>query len=303
MKKLLFVYNPFSGKGAITGALSDVLCKFTEAGYEVTVHPTSAQGDGQDFITCHAEEYDLIVCAGGDGMLHELFGGIIASDCVKPCGYIPSGTINDFASSVKIPKNPAEAADIILAGCFEKIDAGCFNGDIFAYVAAFGIFTDVSYSTSQNLKNTFGVTAYLLEALRSLDLRHFNEATVHAKIKFNDTEIEDDFIFGLVGNTLSVGGRPNLIPPDAQMNDGLLDGVFIKAPRNIIELEKIQFALISQNLSSPFIFTEKASAFEIAADRDIRWTLDGEFGGNCDNAVITVKEKAVTIAVPEEGDK
>ena len=298
MKQLLFVYNPHSGKGAISAALSDILCRFTEAGYDVTVHPTSAQRDGQDYICSHAKEYDLVVSSGGDGMLHELFGGILASETNKPCGYIPSGTVNDFASSLSIPKVPAEAADTIVSGNFEQVDAGCFNGDIFAYVAAFGVFTEVSYSTSQNLKNTLGFTAYLLEALKNFDLNYFNENTVHAVIKFGGEEIEDDFIFGGFENTLSMGGMTNLIPEGAQMNDGLLDAVFIKAPKSIIELQKIEFALVSQNLDSPYIVTARAPAFEFTANKEIDWTLDGEFGGTCGSAVISAKEKAITIAVP-----
>ena len=298
LKKLLFVYNPHSGKGAIGQSLSEIICRFTYGGYDVTVHPTREHCDGQSYIRDHAAEYDTVVASGGDGMLHEMFCGLYEAGIKMPCGYIPAGTVNDFASSLKIPKVPAEAADIIVAGNFRELDAGIFNDTVFSYVAAFGMFTKVSYETDQRMKNALGAAAYFIEVLKSLDPKSFRESTVHASISFGGETHEDDFIYGMVCNTLSVGTLTGIVPQGAKMDDGLLEGVFIKSPKNLIELDSIRNALVTGNLDIPGIVYAKSASFTIDTGHEIEWTLDGEYGGSHSHADIHVREKSVSIAVP-----
>ena len=300
MKKLLFVYNPHSGKGAIGQSLSEIICRFTDGGYDVTVHPTREQRDGQNYIRDHAGEYDTVVASGGDGMLHEMFCGFHEAGIKMPCGYIPAGTVNDFASSLKISKVPEEAADIIVAGNFRELDAGLFNDTVFSYVAAFGMFTKVSYATDQKMKNALGAAAYFIEVLKSLDPKSFRDSTVRAKISFGGEVYEDEFIYGMVCNTLSVGTLTGIIPQGAKMDDGLLEGVFIKAPKNLPELDSIRNALVTGNLDIPGIVYSKSSAFTVETERETEWTLDGEYGGSHTLTDIRVKEKAVIIAVPAD---
>ena len=149
MKKLLFTYNPNSGKGAVKAALSDIISTFTTGGYDVMVHPTCCAGDAIDFISQRGRDFDLIVSSGGDGMLHELAYGMSAGKVDCPCGYIPSGTVNDFAYSLNIPKDMQKCAAMIMQEHFQPVDLGRFNGGYFAYISAFGWFTDVSYVTPQ----------------------------------------------------------------------------------------------------------------------------------------------------------
>lgn len=297
-KKMLFVYNPRSGRGEIAHALSDILIRFTGAGYDVTVHPTLSRKDGQNFIAKHGSEFDIIVSSGGDGMLHEHFSGMIAGEVHVPCGYIPAGTVNDFASSLMIPRIPIDAVETIVNSKFKAIDVGTFNESFFSYVAAFGLFTKVSYSTDQNMKNALGFLAYLIEILKSMDIKHFTAASVHAKICINDREYEDNFIFGFAGNTLSVGGLTNIIPTGAEMNDGLLDFMFVKTPKTLLDLDRIRQAFMTGNLNIPEIVCDQAAGATIETARPIEWTLDGEYGGKCDNVRLGILNKAVQIAVP-----
>ena len=297
-KKMLFVYNPHSGRGEIAQALSDILSRFTSAGYDVTVHPTLRRKDGQNFIAKKAGEYDIVVSSGGDGMLHEHFAGMMTSGVNVPCGYIPSGTLNDFASSLMIPKVPIEAVETIVNGKFKAIDVGTFNDSVFSYVAAFGLFTKVAYSTDQNMKNALGFLAYLIEILKSVDIKHFVEASVYAKISINDRVYEGDFIFGFAGNTLSVGGLKNIIPSGAEMNDGLLDFVFVKTPKTLFDLDRIRQAFMTGKLDIPDIICDQAGSAVIETAREIEWTLDGEYGGKCDHVELGILNKALQIAVP-----
>lgn len=297
-KKMLFVYNPRSGRGEIAQALSDIIKRFTSAGYDVTVHPTLKRKDGQNFIAKTGGEFDIVVSSGGDGMLHEHFAGMMAGQVNVPCGYIPSGTLNDFASSLMIPKVPIDAAETIINGKFKAIDVGKFNDSVFSYVAAFGLFTKVAYSTDQNMKNALGFLAYLIEILKSMDLKHFHAASVHAGIYIEDRKYEDNFIFGFAGNTLSVGGLTNIIPTGAEMNDGLLDFMFIKTPKTLFELDKIRQALMTGKLDIPEIICDQAGGATIETARPIEWTLDGEYGGKCNHVELGILNKALKIAVP-----
>ena len=168
MKKLLFIYNPNAGKGLIKPKLSDVLDIFVKAGYEVTVYPTQKYRDGYHKVRHFKEEYDLVVCSGGDGTLDEVVTGMMKRKEQIPIGYIPTGTTNDFARSLHIPKDMLKAADTAVNGIVFPCDIGKFNNDFFVYIAAFGLFTDVSYQTKQEVKNVLGHLAYVLEGMKRL---------------------------------------------------------------------------------------------------------------------------------------
>ncbi len=297
-RKMLFVYNPHSGRGEIAMALPDILLRLTGFGFDVTVHPTLAQGDGRDFIAEHAGEYEVVVTGGGDGMLHELFSGMMANGADLPCGYIPCGTVNDFASSLMISKNPIEAVETIINGKVKRIDAGTFNDGFFSYVAAFGLFTEASYSTDQNLKNVLGFAAYLIEIVKSIDIMHLDADSVHAVVKTGEVEYEGDFIFGFAGNTLSVGGLTNIVPSDAQMDDGLLDLMLVRTPGNLQELDMIRQAFMTHELDSPMILSFQTDRVQIITDKKTKWTLDGEYGGSFKCAEIGVARRAVKMLCP-----
>ena len=158
-KKLLFIFNPKSGKGQIRNQLLAIVDTFVKSGYEVTIYPTQAKADAVRKVAEAADEYDLVVCSGGDGTLDEVVTGMMQCDGIVPIGYIPAGSTNDFAQSLKIPKNMLQAADVAVNGQAFPCDVGVFNEDYFVYIAAFGLFTDVSYMTNQKLKNIFGHVA------------------------------------------------------------------------------------------------------------------------------------------------
>ena len=165
-KKLLFIYNPRAGKGQIRNNLLDIIDTFVKAGYIVTARPTQYAGEAVGLAADRTAKYDLVVCSGGDGTLDEVVTGIMKSVRRRPIGYIPAGSTNDFAQSLNIPKNMAEAAKIAVSGRMFACDIGSFNEKTFVYIAAFGLFTEVSYETSQDVKNVLGHMAYLLEGMK-----------------------------------------------------------------------------------------------------------------------------------------
>ena len=300
MKKLLFVYNPRSGKEMLKPRLSDVLDIFVKAGYEVTVHPTQAYRDAYYQIKEYeVGKYDLIACSGGDGTIDEVATGMMKrremGKDVVPVGYIPAGTTNDFAKSLHIPRKPLAAADNAVKGVPFPCDIGKFNDSVFVYIAAFGIFTDVSYETDQAVKNVLGHMAYILEGAK----RIFNIPSYKIKVEHDGEVIEDEFIFGMVTNSRSVGGFSNMVGKNIVFDDGLFEVTLIKTPKNPIALQEIIAALLIEQVDTKHMYTFKTKKITFDSVEEIPWTLDGEFGGEQDYVEIENVQKAMEIMVPE----
>ncbi len=295
-KKLLFVLNPFSGKGAIKNKLVNIVDIFIKGGYEVTIHTTQKPQDATEVIEKKAEEYDIVVCSGGDGTLDETVTGMMRQDKRIPIGYIPAGSTNDFAGSLKIPKRMDKAAEIVVEGEPFSCDIGSFNGDYFVYIAAFGLFTDVSYGTSQELKNRIGHAAYILEGMKRLHTIQ----SYHMRIEYEDQIIEDDFVYGMVTNSTSAGGFKNITGKNVKLDDGLFEVTLICMPKNPLELNEIIGSLTNMIDNTDCIYTFKADKIKFISDIKIPWTLDGEYGGSHKELVIENQKQAVEIMVKRD---
>ena len=282
MKKLLFIYNPNAGTGTLRPNLADVIEVFIDADYEVTVYPTRRHLDAKNKLETLKEKYDLIVCSGGDGTLNEVVNGMANWKNKVPIGYLPAGTTNDFANSMGISKNVVEAAVTAIHGRTFYRDIGKFAETYFTYVAAFGAFSDVSYKTDQGIKNIMGQLAYVVEGTK----RIFNIPSHKVEVHYDDKIIEDEFIFGMVSNSRSVGGLKNLISQEVVFDDGLFEVFLVRAPINPIEANEIAASLILKQVNSTVITTFKASRVKFKFEEMVPWALDGEYGGQHEEVVI-----------------
>ena len=296
MKKLLFIYNPNAGTGTLKPKLSDVIDIFVKAGYEVTVYPTQKYHDAYAKTIAYEEEYDIVVCSGGDGTLDEVVTGMLKRENPVSIGYIPTGTTNDFANSLHISKDVLKAADTAANGRPFACDVGKFNDDYFVYIAAFGLFTDVSYETKQSLKNVLGHLAYVLEGTK----RIFNIPSYKIKVTFDGQEIEDEFVFGMVTNSRSVGGFKGIIGKDVVFDDGEFEVTLVKTPKNPIELNEIIASLLIKQIDSEHMYCFRAGNIKFESIEEIPWTLDGEFGGVHDEVEIQNIKQGLSIMVSEK---
>lgn len=297
-KKLLFVFNPCSGKAQIKNQLLDIVDTMVKADYEVTIYPTQCAGDAKEKVEAYAGNYDLVVCSGGDGTLDEAVTGMMHCKTKVPLGYIPAGSTNDFASSLGIPKDMEKAAEAAVTGKPFPCDVGLFNGDYFVYVAAFGLFTEVSYKTSQEWKNVLGHAAYILEGAKCLhDIPSFM-----MQVEYNNMRIQDEFIYGMITNSTSVGGFKGMTGKDVLLDDGVFEVTLIKKPKNPMELNEIIASLINLVDDTDMIYSFKTAEVKFTASREIAWTLDGEFGGDHEEVCVKNLKQAVDIMVkkPEE---
>ncbi len=294
-KKMLFIYNPRAGKAQIKSNLLDIIDIFVKAGYEVTAYPTQAAGDAVRAVRERHAGYDMVVCSGGDGTLDEVVTGMMMSDERLPIGYVPAGSTNDFANSLKIPKNMRRAAETAVHGRDFECDIGAFNKDIFIYVAAFGIFTDVSYQTKQDIKNVLGHAAYLVEGVKRLP----SVRAYPLRITCNGEVIEGEFIYGMITNSHSVGGFRGITGQDVSLDDGLFEVTLIRKPSNPLDINNIILALVDKRVKSEHICTYAAKSVRVESKEPVAWTLDGEFGGEHLAAQIENCHKALKIRIPE----
>lgn len=293
-KKMLFIVNPLSGKAEIKTYLSDVIDLFIKNGYSVNVHTTQSIGDAK-VKAKNAQGYDIIVCSGGDGTLNETVCGIMENPLCPTLGYIPAGTVNDFASSLDISKDIMTAAKHIVNGNMFMCDVGKFNERYFSYIAAFGAFTDVSYSTPQQFKNIFGRAAYILEGIKQLPSIKRHKITFTA----NNKTIEDEFVFGMITNSTSVAGIKTSDKHRIFMDDGLLEVLLVKSPKNPLDLQLILNDIITQNFASKQFYSFKTDKISFFSPEKTRWILDGEYGGEYNNCVIEAQKQALKIIVSQ----
>ena len=295
-KKNLIIMNPFSGKREANKYLTEIIDIFTKGGYMTTILTTTERGDGTVYASRYAGEFDLITCIGGDGTFNEVVAGLLDGGERVPVGYIPAGSTNDFANSLKLSTNILKATEDIVKGRLKTLDIGSFNGRKFSYVASFGAFTQTSYSTPQSVKNMLGHLAYILEGATSLT----SIKPQHLKIEANGMPYEDDYIFGAISNSTSLAGILTLDPQYVDMNDGLFELLLVRSPKNPIELAEIVYMLTTQNYESNKITFVNADSFTIYADENMDWSLDGEYQEGCERIEIENLHNAIDIVVNDK---
>ncbi|MGN1030201.1 MAG: diacylglycerol/lipid kinase family protein [Butyricicoccaceae bacterium] len=295
---LMLIINPTAGKNRARSALFDIIELLFNSGYQVTVYPTQAKGDATRYIMEHAEQFENIVCVGGDGTLNEVVTGLMQLPPFRrrTLGYIPAGTTNDFASTLGLDgSDMLKCARGFADGIYQSCDIGRFGDRYFTYVAAFGAFTQVSYETPQEMKNALGHLAYIMEGIKSLPALH----PYRLEIEADNELIEGDFFYGQITNSTSIGGIMDIHNAGVMLDDGLFEVMLIKMPANLIELSVIITALLNQKFTDcPHIFFHHAKRVIVRSKRGLPWTLDGEDGGTTTEAVAQCVPHAVTFRLP-----
>lgn len=297
-KKALLLINGFSGTGQAARSMFEILQRLTLAGYEITAYPILPSNglSAEDIIQITDVYYDLLVCAGGDGTIHHVVNELMQHPHRPTLGYIPVGSTNDFAKGMHLPKTISKACDVIATGRDFAYDIGCFNDKYFNYIAAFGAFVNVSFSTDQKLKNALGHAAYLLNGISQLP-EHVRYSC-SMKIETDLGTEEGEYLFGAVYNTASVGGFPMRGVMQSRLGDGKMELLLIRKPDNILEIPQIANNLLSGNINSPYITFQQITRVHMIPDKYTSWTLDGEDGGSPAEISIRVAAAAMKIKVP-----
>lgn len=293
MDKILLVLNPVAGKARAKFRIYQVADWFYQRGYLTTVLATARKNDAADFVKKYAGGHVLIVCCGGDGTLNEMITGMIEMQCALPIGYLPAGTTNDMAKTLRIPRNLKKAAKIVLNETPVPQDVGRFNHtEYFSYIASFGAFTKTSYATPQRLKNRLGHLAYVFDGIRSVgDIRPYR-----LKVISDQVREEGDFVFGSVTNSISVGGMFQFGRKDICLNDGLFEVMLIRNPVDLRQKHDILYGLIHRKFDEEHhILFFQSDKITFQFEQGTTWTVDGEFAGQPDEVLIENLHNAVQI--------
>lgn len=295
-KKMLLVVNPCSGKAKMRTELLSVVQTFCDADYDVTIYTTKERADAtKKVMTLKNGQFDLIVVCGGDGTLNEVITGLMNAKIKCVLGYIPSGTLNEWSSSINISRNIKQAAKDIINAKVITLDIGKFCDKYFTYTASFGAFTEASYSAPQDIKNVLGQAAYLIEGIKSLT----NIKPIHLKFESAEKTVEGDFLFGAISNSLSVGGVVKLDKAQVELNDGIFEVVLIRKPDNLIQLQSVIDGILRHDLNREGIEFFHSNKITVSMGKDVPWTLDGEYAEGADTVLIENIHSAIELTVPD----
>jgi len=293
-KKLLLIVNPRAGRSRSHGPLFDAAAVLSAAGYLLTIRTTSTGGDATRIAEEEGGAYDAVVAVGGDGTLNEVLSGLLRLDRMPPVGYIPRGSTNDFASSLRLPREPAEAAKLIASASPRQLDAGCLNGRNFVYVASFGAFTRTSYTAPQSTKNVLGHFAYILESVKDIStLRPYR-----IKLTADGENLDGEYLFGAVCNSTSIGGLMKLDPERVVLDDGIFELLLIPNPKSPQQLQNLVLALLDQQYDREGLIFRHVSSIHLETAEDLPWSLDGEYGPSAPVVDIINRPKALTMLLP-----
>ena len=299
MKKLLMVFNPKAGKNSTREKHDDILRVFREYGLEVTEKTTTCVGDATEIVKHNHKGHAAIICCGGDGTFNEVINGVMASGADIPIMYIPMGSTNDLANTVGVTKDLNSQVELFLNGSIKGYDVGSFNDTYFTYVASFGVGTDVSYMTSQKMKNILGHAAYILNGfVFNLPHQIKNLKPHHMVIEYDGGVIDDDFFFGAISNTNEVAGLFKFDNCDVKLNDGLFEVILVRKLKNVPDAFYLLKKIRDQDYDGDRIITFKTSKMKMICDEELAWTLDGEFGGKHSIVNIGIEPSAVKIVAP-----
>ena len=299
-RKLLMIVNPRAGKSKSHGPLFDAAAALSQAGYLLSIHVTSAPGDAAETARREGGRYDLVVAVGGDGTLNEVVSGLVQLRRPPLLGYLPQGSTNDFAASLRISGDPAEAAAAIARNVPRLLDVGFWNGRSFLYVASFGAFTRSSYAAPQNAKNALGHFAYILEGMKDLStLRPY-----HVRLTAGGEVLDGEYLFGAVCNSTSIGGlmklnpERGLKPPKAErvvLDDGLFEMLLIPSPKTAADLQSLVHALLNQQYDSQGLVFRHVSSIHFETEEELPWSLDGEYAPSAPAVDIENHRQALTM--------
>lgn len=292
MKHMIFLFNPRSGRELIRTQLMRILDCFCASGYFPSVYVTQSAGDAERIAREYGKDVELFVVSGGDGTLNQAVSGLMKNKKRPVLGYLPSGSTNDYARSLKIPGDFYEAAEIAVSGEENGVDIGRFGEDrFFVYIAAFGAFTEVSYKTPQDRKNILGHQAYILESVKHLA----SIKPCSMRVEWEEGTIEGEFIYGMITNTTSVGGFKGLVPMDVSFDDGQFEALFIRTPKTPADLSKIVSYMFLKEEENEYVFRFRTGRVKVTAKTPVPWVLDGEYGGAPQEIVIENIHNAIAL--------
>ncbi len=279
MKKIKIIQNPSSGRIGYEDEFNEVCRLLLQKSFVLHLFKTQKEDDAYYETKLAVKEgYDLIIVAGGDGTVKEVAKGLYESKTDVPMAIFRTGTVNDFANHLKLPRTAEAFIKLIDKQNSIPVDVGVINGDVFINIAAAGIFTSIAHVTKKEVKKYLGRGAYYLEAMANLP----RNLTTSYRLRVTSDEFthEDDYHLFLITNSSSVGGFDKMAPI-AEIQDGYFDCIFIRKAPLMMQADIFMKILMGKHLESSYcdFFRSKHIKIELLEDKKLELDIDGEYGG------------------------
>ncbi|SCY04598.1 diacylglycerol/lipid kinase family protein [Alkaliphilus peptidifermentans] len=296
-RRVKIIYNPDSGRKLLQKDIPKLKTILSDE-YHMMVDIEATEGKHhatEIAFRSSQEEYDIIIAAGGDGTVNEVVNGMI-SNTKSSLAIYPAGTINDFATHLKIPRQLRKFAEMVYNENTTKVDIGKAGDTYFLNVAAGGLLTDVAHKVSSDAKTVLGKFAYYLEGIKEFPKQLFRPIKI--SIQIGNIKEEKEILFFVLANSKQVGGFKK-IASEAKINDGLLDLILVETS-HILDAASLFFLIIKGNhINHPNITYTQVKEFTIYSDGDLTIDIDGELGGKLPMTFSIIKG-AIPIIIPEK---
>ena len=294
MKKVRFIYNPYSGDNSIINELDSVIRLHQEVNLTVVPYRIQMGRSLCEALDIVDDTYEYILIAGGDGTVDSVVNAMKERNIDIPIGILPVGTANDFGKFINMPSDIQEACKQILDSKPVPVDVGKINDKYFVNVASTGLFTDVSQKTDVNLKNTIGKLAYYLKGLEELP----NFRKLKIKLSSEECTYNGDMYLMLVFNGKTAGNFN--LATQAAVTDGKLDVIIFKAIAIIELLPLFIKVLKGEHLDSDKVVYFKTDDLYIESDEDIVTDIDGEKGPDFPLRIQCIKGGIQLLGIKED---
>lgn len=277
MKRIKIIENPSSGRQGVDRRLDRLVRLLINDGWTVKKFKTEKKNDAmlETMRTC-ANDWDLILACGGDGTINEIATGIVKSEKKIPVAILATGTVNDFATHLEIPKTVDEFYEMIKEGNYIDVDLGQMGENYFVNVAAGGLLSNVGYQVLPERKLVLGRLAYYLEGLKEITWQGFDPIKI--EVESEEYSGETDALLFLISNSQSIGGFKN-IAPKADVSDGLFDVIIIKSS-DIMNMANIFFSIFTgDHINHQDVIYFKTNKIGIKSIDEVPIDIDGEYGG------------------------
>ncbi|MBI9012296.1 MAG: diacylglycerol kinase family lipid kinase [Clostridiales bacterium] len=280
MKKLKIIQNPSSGRVGFEDEFNELCRILLNKSYLMHLFKTQKKDDAYYEAKLAVNEgYDMIIVSGGDGTVNEVAKALYETRTDIPMAIFRTGTVNDFATHLKLPNTAEAFVRLVEAHHKIPVDIGVINGDVFINIAAAGIFTSIAHETKKEVKKYLGRSAYYLEAMMNLP----KSLTQSYRLKVTSEEFnhEDDYHLFLITNSSSVGGFDKM-SPIAEIQDGYFDCIFLKKAPIMMQADLFMKILMGKHLESKYVdfFRSKHLKIELMDNQKLDLDIDGEIGGD-----------------------
>lgn len=276
MKKIKIIANPSSGREGAVEIINKLLVPFASKGTSILLNFTQKAGDARKFAATDDGE-DCIISMGGDGTVNEVVSGLYDAKRDTPLAIYPAGTVNDFAESLGIPKDPYDFYTMVVYGKKSAVDIGLCGDRAFINVCAVGAFSEIGYSVPDEAKSAVGRLAYYAEGFRMFRGKDFLKSGFDVHIDCDGELIDSKAMIVMVSNSNSVGGFSK-ISPKADVKDGLLELAVIEEMSMTKVFELFRTIGVGKHIDHDHFIYRHGKKITLRADKPMHVDIDGEKG-------------------------